>query len=201
MSKRPLLNVSDSDDDDAFRPLQKKPSNGGGIVNFSGNGTRQASFPCSVCKTSFTKKSNLQRHQKTCQRNTDKKKFRCNETDCFLVFYRAADLNKHLDKEHNKKIKEVTITFSDYENFLNWKEQEQIKTCSYFAKQNITGDENEKYERFVCQHHGSEKKNRNSQKFGKRMNVKKEGQCSASFKVVTTSQAVTVRYTSNHTHN
>lgn len=133
----------------------------------------------------------------------EKKKINCSETGCPLMFYRIADLKGHIKNEHGKTIKEITLMFDSYENFLAWKEHEQKKTGSYYSKQNTpkTNGKNTKYERFVCQWHGSEKKNVNSQKVGKRHNVKREGQCLA--RIIMTTNAkneVSVRYTPEHSH-
>lgn len=67
----------------------------------------------------------------------------------------------HLKESHSIEINEEQVIFKDYQEFLNFKEKEEKNTYSYFSKINIKNDlENSqcKYERFICQFHGSSRK-------------------------------------------
>lgn len=188
----------DSDEEVFQRPL--KSANQGN--NKDSSDRRPNEHKCLRCKAVFQKKFNLERHTKNCQFTKNiAKAWSCKESNCDLKFYRANDLKKHLCQAHGKKIEEINLTFKTHQEFLDWKREEEKKNSCFFPKQNVKGNNDNLYERYTCQMHGSEKKNQNSQAFGKRMNVMKSGQCLASIVLRSKMKNLfSVCYTSFHTH-
>lgn len=160
---------------------------------------------CPVCLVNFKYKQNLNRHIKNVhQEENNNRKWKCNS--CFLKFYHAGDLAEHQKSSHNAKINSEHLEFDDYESFLLWKEEMELKSYSYFSKVYSAADsQNNMYERFQCQFHGSDRVHSPIVRKGLRKNrkkgkVKTNSFCMSSMTVRSLNSKIHVYFRKSHDH-
>ncbi|XP_011402771.1 PREDICTED: uncharacterized protein LOC100634557 [Amphimedon queenslandica] len=90
---------------------------------------------CSICGSKFSHSSSLSRHLKNSHNKENSKigtNF-CTETNCDKKFINMDGLIEHLVETHNQSINVITKSFPSLHNFMQWKEELEIKSSSSFV--------------------------------------------------------------------
>ena len=80
--------------------------------------TGEKPFKCTFCTRRFTSKGNQIEHQ---NRHYDEQRYRCNQHNCQMSFYRYRDLQKHLIRVHKLEYPKIKKQVSEHtlNRFLN----------------------------------------------------------------------------------
>lgn len=183
------------------------PSITGPSKKFYSNGF----YNCDKCSRKIKRKDNFKRHYQQVHKleYTDdiigsNSKNRCIYPGCDKVFYHKSKMVEHLQGVHKIIVESETKKFSNFQEFLSWKEEEETKNFVWYPKK----DERKVSERFnyasyVCQCNGFKEPSSNSTpKSKKRKTVKKSVICPARMLVKTdkVNNDVTVKYIKSHNH-
>lgn len=164
-------------------------------------------FNCDKCSRKIKRKDNFKRHYQQVHKLEYKddivkgnSKNKCIFPGCEEVFYHKSKMVDHLEETHKILVESETRKFSDFQEFLSWKEEEEITNFVWYPKK----DERKISERFiytsyVCQCNGLKE---SPQKTKKRKTVKKNVICPARMlvKADKINNEVTVKYIKSHNH-
>ncbi|XP_034250809.1 uncharacterized protein LOC117651133 [Thrips palmi] len=188
---------------------------------------------CESCGTCFARKDNLVRHKKHCDQQASgshsRTRHRCLFSKCGAKFWHKTALVNHLKASHEKASKILPVQnlkFTNWEEFLNWKDEEERRQLSYFSEQ---FGEKDGRTYFYCQQDGPVKRSKplkvgehdpeeledesdsnhasvSSSKPPKKKSANKKGKmkigfmCIAMMKVLKSDQSVEVEYHPTHNH-
>ena len=183
------------------------------IVEMKSNEASKKLYSCPECSCTYTRKNKLKRHllDKHDTLMEDNFKNNCLFPGCEESFYTKLQLIEHTKKEHGIKYEEKHFDFNSIEDFLQWKEKEEVQNLVYFPKhQGDTKGNIFTHMYFYCQYDGHEKPHRRSDEPSRKTNrtfrrgqMKKGNFCPARItaRIDKIKKSVKVHYISTHSHN
>ena len=170
---------------------------------------------CTICDYNSDRVDNFKRHMLKAHdtiyesKNTLHARTPCGYEGCDEKFYKKLDLIHHWEVIHSVNIEKSEHTFDTMDDFLQWKDKEELINFVHFSKQSsthITGKGSLSY--YICQHDGSDrahrKKGEPDRKTSKRYKngrVKTGKFCPARMCVSETDGGqVNVKYIRSHSH-
>ncbi|XP_042212411.1 uncharacterized protein LOC121859559 isoform X1 [Homarus americanus] len=167
-------------------------------------------FKCQNCDTLYGHLQSLQRHMEICGVGGKLKKTKCIHPSCEKMFFHISSMMKHMENDHTDM--EVNVTeksFASLTEFKVWKEDEEMKSYSYFStRHSVTSNDGKAYLCFVCQYNGPDRysetpsdTSRGSSRKWKKGRVKTGMICPARMLVKECHNgSVTVKYVKTHNH-
>lgn len=163
---------------------------------------------CTKCNDTFSRKDNLKRHflRHHKEEYVDNKvnKTKCLYPGCHKQFYHKNKMLEHLEQGHGVELKMEHLEFRSFEDFYQWKQEEETMKCVYFSKH--TGNTKSSISDisyYMCQKDGFDKTvERKSARRNKRGVTKTGHVCPARMivKVSLETGVVSVKYVKSHNH-
>ncbi|XP_071530041.1 uncharacterized protein [Panulirus ornatus] len=168
-------------------------------------------FKCQNCHTVYGHLQSLQRHLEICGIGGKLKKTQCIHPSCEKKFFHISSMMKHMENDHtDMEVNIIEKCFTSLTEFRHWKEDEEMKSFSYFStRHSVTSNDGKAYLCFVCQYNGPdrypdtpEKMGRVSSRKWKKRRVKTGIICPARMLVKESSDgSVSVKYVKTHNHD
>ncbi|XP_027238369.2 uncharacterized protein [Penaeus vannamei] len=166
---------------------------------------------CQNCNTVYRNIQSLQRHKEMCGKDEKLKKTQCIHPACEKKFFHISSMMKHVENDHTDlEISVVEKHFQSIADFKLWKEDEELRSFSYFStRHSVTSSEGKVYLSYVCQYNGPDRYpstpgelGRTASRKWKKGRVKTGLVCPARMLVKELSDGtVNVKYVQTHNHD
>lgn len=116
-------------------------------------------FKCQNCDTVYGHLQSLKRHMESCGVGGKLRKTQCIHPSCEKVFFHISSMMKHMESDHtDMEVNVLEKHFTSLTEFKLWKEDEEVKSFSYFStRHSITSNDGKAYLCFVCQYSGPDR--------------------------------------------
>lgn len=164
---------------------------------------------CSNCSMSFSSRHNLRRHYNLKHRDGSaavisvSRFSACIVHSCGERFQTVRSMIQHVQKVHGATIAVSDLTFSDFSEFLSWKEKEECENNVFFRKTHgVKTKHDSSYVQYVCNRSGKARKTSKSDKraLNKKGTCKLGHVCPARMSIHVSPDKVDVTYIQTHTH-
>nr|XP_045597436.1 uncharacterized protein LOC123757639 isoform X2 [Procambarus clarkii] len=116
-------------------------------------------FKCQNCDTVYGHLRSLERHMESCGVQGKLKKTKCIHPSCEKRFFHISSMMKHMESDHtDMEVNVIEKHFTSLTEFKLWKEDEEVKSFSYFStRHSVTSNDGKAYLCFVCQYNGPDR--------------------------------------------